>query len=42
MGNVHVAGPNEAIVISGGCGGGSNKRYISKCHIFQLGFYSLT
>jgi len=28
MGNVHVAGPNEAIVISGGCGGGSSKRYI--------------
>jgi len=38
MGNVHVAGPNEAIVISGGCGGGSSKRYISECDFIKIGF----
>lgn len=28
MGNVNTAGPNEAIVISGGCGGAERKRFV--------------
>ena len=26
MGNVHTCGPNEALVVSGGCRGGSNRK----------------
>ena len=29
MGNVHVVGPNEALIISGGCCGSSSKRFIT-------------
>lgn len=28
MGNIHVVGPNQALVISGGCCGSSSKRYV--------------
>eukprot|EP00794_Sanderia_malayensis_P014270 gene14270-15757_t len=28
MGNIYTVGPNEALVVSGGCGGGNNKRTI--------------
>ena len=26
MGNIHTSGPNEALIISGGCCGGENKK----------------
>ena len=26
MGNIHTCGPNEAMIVSGGCAGGSEKK----------------
>ena len=28
MGNIHTTGPNEALIVSGGCAGGSERKVI--------------